>query len=431
MTTAPVIATLQPENLRQKLESSRIILTLPWTHRQSAYLGPLLSMYGDRLLYHRLRGADLNLNSALGTLLDDLAAAQPKFGNQTRAALKGGKGPKLGETLAADLAALKGKYLLYLDEFDRLPMDSNVDKFLRAFAANLPAHIKLAVNSRRLTHQPWYTFVKEGIAAVVGSEFAKDDGVFMVEQVNRPRVEVYGFGRGYALVNGYVVDNWDGALPRNLFFYFMDNTLVTRSQIFQTFWPELPVKEATNVFHVTKRKIAERLSMKVGDGENYELTRYANGFYTPSEKLGRHYDVADFQTAVEKALMTGDRAEEETLLRQAVELYRGPFLSEIEMDWIIARRDTLRQLYAQALIGLGRLTRRRDDLPEALGYFSRALVEVPEREDIHREVMNIYIKLGRKDDARRQYNLLADMLRTELKISPSRETQELLKLMEG
>jgi len=165
-----------------------------------------------------------------------------------------------------------------------------------------------------------------------------------------------------------VVDNWDGALPRNLFFYFMDNTLVTRSQIFQMFWPELPVKEATNVFHVTKRKIAERLSMKVNDGQNYELTRYANGFftryangfYTPSEKLGRHYDVADFQSAVERALMTGDKAEEETLLRQAVELYRGPFLSEIDMDWIVARRDSLRQMYAQALIGLGRLTRRRD-----------------------------------------------------------------------
>lgn len=429
MQTVPLIASLQADHLREKVESAKVILTLPWTHRQSAYLAPLLDLYGDRLLYHRLRGDDLSLSAMLGNLLDDLQVTLPKFGGQTRSALKGGKGPKLGETLAADLADLKGKHMLYLDEFDRLPVDSNIDKFLRTLVANLPANVTLMVNSRRLTHQPWYSFVKEGLAAVVGSEFAKDDGVFMVEKENRPRLEVYAFGRGYAVANGFVVDNWDGALPRNLFFYFMDNTLVTRSQIFQMFWPELPIKEATNVFHVTKRKIAERISMKINDGNNYELTRYANGFYTPADKLGRHYDVADFQSAVERALMTGDKAEEETLLRQAVELYRGPFLSEIDMDWIVARRDSLRQMYAQALIGLGRLTRRRDDLPEALGFFTRALVEVPEREDIHREVMNIYIKLGRNEDARRQYNLLADMLRTQLKISPSRETQELLKLM--
>jgi DNA-binding SARP family transcriptional activator len=431
MTTAPLIASLQPDQLLARVQSARVILTLPWTHRQPAYLAPLLEMYGNRLLYHRLRGISLSLNTMLGNLLDDLESTQPKFGGKTRAALKGGKGPKLGETLAEDLTALKNQHLLYLDEFDRLPIDANVDKFLRALVTNLPANVKLMINSRRLTHQPWYSFVKEGIAAIVGSEFAKDDGVFMVEQETRPRLEVYAFGRGYAVINGFVVDNWDGALPRNLFFYFMDNTLVTRSQIFQTFWPELPVKEATNVFHVTKRKIAERLSMKVDDGKNYELTRYGNGFYTPSEKLGRHYDVADFQVAIERALMTGDKAEEETLLKQAVELYRGPFLSEIDMDWIVARRDALRQMYAQALIGLGRLTRRRDDLPEALGYFTRALAEVPEREDIHREVMNIYIKQGRREDARRQYNLLAEMLRTQLKISPSKETQELLKLMEG
>jgi two-component SAPR family response regulator len=425
-----MLTTLATAHLEDKLQTAKVILTLPWTHRQSAYLGPLLGLYGDRLLYYRLYGTDLSLTRALGGLVEELSSTHPKFGAQTRAALKGGKGPKLGEALAADLAAIKGKHVLYLDEFDRLPADNTLDKFLRALVPNLPDHIRLMVNSRRLTHQPWYSFVKDGLAAVVGSELAKDDGVFMVEQQTRPRLEVYAFGRGYAVINGYVVDNWDGALPRNLFFYFMDNPLVTRSQIFQMFWPELPIKEATNVFHVTKRKIAERLSMKVDDGHNYELTRYANGFYTPSEKLGRHYDVADFQTAVERALMTSDRQEEETLLKQAVDLYRGTFLSAIDMDWIVARRDTLRQMYAQALIGLGRITRRREDLPEALGYFTRALVEVPEREDIHREVINIYIKQGRKEDARRQYTLLADMLRTQLKISPSRETQELLKLMD-
>jgi DNA-binding SARP family transcriptional activator len=66
-----------------------------------------------------------------------------------------------------------------------------------------------------------------------------------------------------------------------------------------------------------------------------------------------------------------------------------------------------------------------------LGYFIRSLRETPEREDIHREIMSLYLKLGRKEDARAQYRNLVEMLRSNLGISPSRETQELFKLIEA
>ena len=107
----------------------------------------------------------------------------------------------------------------------------------------------------------------------------------------------------------------DGALPRNLFFYFIDNPLVTRDDIFGTFWPTLSIKEATNVFHVTKRKISERITMKVEESGNYELTQYSSGFYMPGDKVVRHYDAGDFQDAVEKAATTMDEREEELLVR--------------------------------------------------------------------------------------------------------------------
>jgi two-component SAPR family response regulator len=255
--------------------------------------------------------------------------------------------------------------------------------------------------------------------------------MFTVEPVPKPQLEVYSLGRGYALVNGQQITNWDGALPRNLFFYFMDHALVTRDQIFQTFWPDLSVKEATNVFHVTKRKISERISMKVGSSKNYELTQYSGGFYMPSDKIVRHYDVTDFQDAIERSMIASDDRQEEELLTRAIELYKAPFLQTVLMHWTGERRDQLRQLYAQALISMGRIHKRRGNPQHALGFFVRSLKETPEREDIHREVMTIYLKLDMPRDALMQYRNLEQVLRDTLSIDPSRDSRELLSLIEA
>ena len=101
------------------------------------------------------------------------------------------------------------------------------------------------------------------------------------------------------------------------------------------------------------------------------------------------------------------------------------------MPWIAQRREQLRLLNSQALISLGRIYKRRGDSEEALGFFTRSLAHTPEREDIHREVMNLYLKLGRKQDAQLQYRQLAETLRTSYNINPSRETQDLHHIIEA
>jgi DNA-binding SARP family transcriptional activator len=50
---------------------------------------------------------------------------------------------------------------------------------------------------------------------------------------------------------------------------------------------------------------------------------------------------------------------------------------------------------------------------------------VPQREDIHRESMYMYWKLGAIDDALNQYKLLEDYLQRTVGVRPSRETREL------
>lgn len=429
-----IVTHLSPENFRERSAGKKIVLLYPWTNYRTLFLTHFITNHPSGLLYYRISDGEGSLTGWLNGMVTEFQQVLGSFGSQLRSALTKADPAGLAEALAADLAAYRKKkeqVVLFLDEFDRIPTDSSLETFVTALTAALPKNIQIAFSSRLLTYQPWYDLVVRGDAVVLGTETRKDEGMFTAQKQSMPQLEVYGLGRGYALVNGQLVTNWDGALPRNMFFFFMDRPLVTRHEIFDVFWPDLSIKDATNVFHVTKRKISERLGMKLAPDSSLELTRYGGGFYTPSTKLTRHYDVLDFQEAIERAMVTADEEEEERLLRQAVDACKAPFLQDTHMHWMVERREQLRQLNAQALISLGRIYKRRGDDTTALGYFVRSLKETPEREDIHREVMNVYLRLGRAEDARAQYHIMVDFLRTSYNIAPSRESKDLYKLIES
>ncbi len=172
--------------------------------------------------------------------------------------------------------------------------------------------------------------------------------------VGKNVLEVRALGPGRVLINGRLVEHWDGVLPRMLFFYFVDRGMTTRDEIFRTFWPNLSTREATNVFHVTKRKISEILGT--------DLTVYWSGFYRISPDLELHYDVVKFAEAVQNAAVADDE-EAIWLLQNAITLYNGPFLSMMEQTWVAQRREELASNYAEALAGLARIYKNHDAPP--------------------------------------------------------------------
>ncbi len=421
-----VVTRVSLETFKKQTANKKIVLLYPQSNYRNLFLSHFLSNAGNSLLYYRIPDGVNELPGFLAGMASEFDSLLGGFGDNLAEALQGDSINALGEALSNDLGTLKSKeIILYIDELDRIKLDDGFNRFIRAVLNNLPDGIQVVFSSRRLTDRPWYDLIAEDQATVLGTEHLKDEGMFTLETGGKPQLEVFAFGRGHGYVNGGEVGNWDGALPRQLFFYFVDNQLVTRDDIFDTFWPNLTVKEATNVFHVTKRKISERISVHIPNEENYELTIYASGFYMPSDKITRHYDVGDFQAAVEQANTTTNEEEEEALLRRAVDLYKAPFLETMQLDWVIERRQHLQRLYAQVLIGLGRINRARGDLEEALGFFMRALKEAPEREEVHRNVMQIYIDLNMPQDARKQYDIIASYLREHYNAAPSEETQAL------
>ena len=414
------------ESFRRLSADKRVVILYPWSNTQNIFLSYFLDTTEDGFLYFRISEGE-SLNQWLRQLLSEFQSAMPKFGKHLAKALDENSPVDLGVALAKDLADVNnGDLVLYLDEIDRASHDNDAFvAFISAFVESVPKGVQLAVSSRVLSNQPWADFVANKAAVVLGANYRRSNLQFTIEDEPKPQVEVYAFGRGHVLVDGIEIETWDGALPRNLFFYFLDNPLTTRNEIFQIFWPNLGVKEATNVFHVTKRKITERISAVLDQAESCELTKYSSGFYMPSDKVVRHYDVNAFERAMEQALMSNDPHERKLLYRQAIELYKAPFLQTIDMPWVNQRRQGLQLMYADALIGLAHIYKEQNQSEAALGLFVRALKEVPQREDIHRAVMALYAEQGRTEDAVAQFDALNSYLRKTVKIKPSADTQAL------
>lgn len=176
-------------------------------------------------------------------------------------------------------------------------------------------------------------------------------------------LEVRALGLGHVLLNGRVVDNWDGVLPRALFFYLIDRGMATRTEIFETFWPNLSIREATNVFHVTKRKISEVLQV--------DLTHYGASYYHISPQIQLSYDVMLFTKLVQDGAMA-QGWESVDLLERALLLYRGGMMTSLNADWVQRRRRSLQFTYVEALETLAQTLEQMSEARRALGYYRRA-----------------------------------------------------------
>ncbi len=232
-------------------------------------------------------------------------------------------------------------------------------------------------------------------------------------------LEVRAFGEGRVHLNGRSVESWDGALPRALFFYLIDRGMVTRAEIFETFWPNLSTREATNVFHVTKRKISEVLGT--------ELTVYGSSFYHISPQIQLSYDVSLFNQLMQDS-DSGDRSGD--MLRQALALYRGDYLMSLKTNWVLNRRETLQQAACDALVTLGKICETSGRQEEALGRYLHAMHLKPEREDATLAAMRLYRDMGMSQEALRAYNRLVKTLRDTLNVTPSPQVQQLAAQIE-
>jgi DNA-binding SARP family transcriptional activator/predicted ATPase len=123
-----------------------------------------------------------------------------------------------------------------------------------------------------------------------------------------------------------------------------------------------------------------------------------------------------------------------TWLAQAAALYRGDLLAGFTLpdaypfdEWLVIRRETLRQDALAGLSRLAALAENAGDLALAEKTARQQIALEPWLESAHRQLMRIFAARGQRALALAQYDRLSRSLRTELDADPEAETTRLYR----
>jgi LuxR family maltose regulon positive regulatory protein len=238
-------------------------------------------------------------------------------------------------------------------------------------------------------------------------------------------LEIYALGEGQVTRDGHTVasSEWQAAMAKELFFYILLHGPLERDAIGVVFWPDLSTKKMADSFHTTLYRIRRAIGadVVVMEGGQYRLG-----------DVDYWCDAEEFEALVGRArLLPPHDWQTEDLWRRAVALYRGDFLIEVERVWCVPKREQLREMYVEALVGVGRCHETRRDFQGAIGWYRHALGVNELREDIHRRIMHCYAEAHRRAEALAQYHRCREILRRELNIEPSSETKKLYERIAG
>lgn len=330
--------------------TTRAIILSPDSKHGDALIARLLNHPKYTALYYALSSEDSELSIFIDNMTRAFMDRDECFGRYTSLAHLQWRNSKQAfrdaalEGLIYDLSMTEGQsVLLIMDDFDHAEQVDDIQRFLEDLAARLPDNCLLVINGRTQPRFPWISLIAQSRALIF------DDGE-VVTQTFSPKtqdsftdVEVYAIGPGFVYMNGEHISKWEGHLPRLLLFFAVDRGAITRDDFQRAFWDELEDIQATNVFHVTKRRLHRAFDI--------EILEHLNGTYRLRPGVSIYYDAFEWTQALVSARDPNNPTPEKDYER-LIGLYRGPFLKGHDEAWIIARRQDILAGYIEAVLFL-------------------------------------------------------------------------------
>lgn len=208
-----------------------------------------------------------------------------------------------------------------------------------------------------------------------------------------------------------------------------------REALIEFLWPEADPAAASNNLRVVLHDLRHGLELGLARGQasSYVLSRGDQIYLDPSRRCWS--DVEGFEILAKKyeGLLNSGAAEAALKAGQeAVTLYTGAYLEdEPYVDWCIAERERLLEVYVNLLQKMALMYKDFDRTEEAIGACRAALAADPVKEDIHRQLIALLWRAGRRDEALRQYQVCQRTLWQELEVLPDTATQSLFQTILG
>ena len=221
--------------------------------------------------------------------------------------------------------------------------------------------------------------------------------------------------------------DWSYAKPRQLFFYLLARSPVTKEEAGLDFWPDASPTQLRRNF----RSALYHLRQALGDRD---WVLYEDGRYSFNRSREYWYDVTAFRQALAGAEKLAVDAPERALkaLSKAKDLYRGDFVEDLDQDeWALVEREELRREYLHSLKLVADLHLTRQEYQRAIAGFRKLLAHDNLQESAHRGIMRAYARSGRRSDALRHYQELVRLYHEELSAAPDMATRALATRLEA
>lgn len=386
-----------------------VVLLHPESRLRSMLVAHLLSRAERPVFYYSMGPNDVNLHAFLDGFTHDLAVQHPVFGRHLYKIWKKTTTNQMDELVnafVADLAELHADpFILIIDEFDATNEADEVQAFWERVVHRLPGHCQLIINGRSEPRMPWVGLIASRRAIILQDDDIVRSDFYRHDTYAKPDIflNTYGFGPGTVQHDQGEVGEWEGHLPRLLFFFVLDRPIVTRAEICSTFWPDLSSDQAVNVFHVTKRRLHKALG--------FDALVHQEGYYQINPEIKVKYDVEQFTAALISAREAASFEEALPYWQEAAEIYKGPFLQGHTEDWIIERRYDFLTGYLEAMQAIAQHRLQEGRPEQALALLVKAAGEYETYQPIHRDIMQLYADMGRRSEAAGHFQKLQGILK--------------------
>ncbi|WP_342554276.1 response regulator [Paenibacillus sp. FSL R7-0652] len=194
----------------------------------------------------------------------------------------------------------------------------------------------------------------------------------------------------------------------------------SRDALADTLWKDLsPQKAWTNInstLYYVRRAIGDNTDIPI-------ILKDRNGIRVDRSVMD--CDLYEFETLCRKIRQTSTYQPE--MFERIDTLYRGELLKGRHYEWALAWSRQLEMDFITTMETAAQYHLQQNQPLRALHYFDRVLQIDSIREDIHREVILLYLSLGRRAEAQWQYQLLEELLHEELGSHPSPDLKQLLR----
>ncbi len=199
---------------------------------------------------------------------------------------------------------------------------------------------------------------------------------------------------------------------------------LTREQIMDSLWPDLDTEMAASRLDRSVHSLRQLFEPNRNRPASSPLLLTEREVLVLADHPQIWIDADAFENLITRANESTDAGQKESLLREAANLYAGPFLPEdSKNEWTRTRRDSLQRSWIGLLLDLADLQIAREAFTGALDPLDRLLSIDPTNEAAVQRLMSLLAQLGRRGEALRAYKRLHTVLQQEYRIAPLPETR--------